>query len=48
MQRKVGFTVDTTLAFARLPATVAAGHAVTLVLTGNTTSDASYIAFSDQ
>jgi hypothetical protein len=48
MQRKVGFTVDTTLAFARLPASVAAGHVVTLVLTGNTTSDASYIAFSDQ
>ncbi|HET7603251.1 MAG TPA: hypothetical protein VFK36_09575 [Gemmatimonadales bacterium] len=48
MQRKVGFKVDTTLAFARLPASVTAGHVVTLVLTGNTTSDASYIAFTDQ
>jgi hypothetical protein len=48
LQRKVGFTVDSTLAYAQLAASVPAGHAVTLVLTGTMPSSAGFIAFSDR
>jgi hypothetical protein len=46
-QKRPGTYFDTTGAYTRLPATITAGHAVTLVLTGKSLATASYFAFTD-
>jgi hypothetical protein len=46
-QKRPGTYFDTTGAYTRLPATVPAGHAVTLVLTGKSLATAGYFAFTD-
>jgi hypothetical protein len=46
-QKRPGTYFDTTGAYTRLPATITAGHAVTLVLTGKSLATASYLAFTD-
>jgi hypothetical protein len=48
LQRKPGYYFDSTAAYTRLPVTIPAGHAVTLVLTGHSIETASYIAFTDR
>lgn len=47
-QTKVGFRPDPNQSFVRLPANLPDGAAITLVLSGATTSTTSYVAFVDQ
>ena len=48
MRQKPGFYFDSTARYVRLPADAPAGHAVTLVLLGNTPGSAHYLAFTDR
>lgn len=47
MQTKVGLRPDPGMAYVRMPSSVPDGQSLTIVVTGNTTSTSSYIAFMD-
>ena len=48
MRRKLTLYFDSTAGFVRLPVNLADGHAVTLVLLGNTVGAARYLTFTDR
>jgi hypothetical protein len=48
LQQKPSYYFDSTAAFIRLPASVRAGHAITLVLEGDSPANGHYITFDDR